>query len=616
MPAHRRSHPFIQQTVRTLASAAVGLGLAQMAWAQTPGPASAPAAASAPASAPVKKPPPVNSSLDGGLFYQLLIGELALRSSEVATSFELLLDAAKKTQDEQLFRRSTEIALQARAGDQALMATREWRKAVPGSREALRYMVQLLVALNRPADTTEPLGALIQLTPEAERPALIANLPRFFARVPDRALAADLLQKILQPYADAPQTRTAALVATGRIWLAAGDMKQALDALQRAHAQNRSADEPAMLAAEMLPSAPAAEAVMTSHLEARPDNTGMRLVYARVLTIAQRYPDAIAQLMRVTRDEPQRAAPWLTLGALHLELRHPAEAIQALQAYVDRVQAQGLPAEDTPVDPADEESSATASQGLDPAWLLLAQAAEQQGDFKAAAAWLNKVSDPQRAREVLRRRASLMARQGQLEEARALIRAVPETEPTDARNKLLDEVQLLRDAKQWATAEALLAQANRRFPDDVELLYEQSMMSEKLNRLDEMERLLRRVIEIQPTHSHAHNALGYSLAERNIRLPEAKQLIQRALELSPGDPFITDSLGWVEYRLGNRDEAVRLLRTAFTSRPDTEIGAHLGELLWVTNQRDEARRILRAARTKDAANDVLRETLKRLKVDL
>ena len=71
-----------------------------------------------------------------------------------------------------------------------------------------------------------------------------------------------------------------------------------------------------------------------------------------------------------------------------------------------------------------------------------------------------------------------------------------------------------------------------------------------------MERLLRRVIELKPDHQHAYNALGYSLAERKIRLPEASELIQKALELSPGEPFITDSLGWVEYRLGNREEAI------------------------------------------------------------
>jgi Flp pilus assembly protein TadD len=142
------------------------------------------------------------------------------------------------------------------------------------------------------------------------------------------------------------------------------------------------------------------------------------------------------------------------------------------------------------------------------------------------------------------------------------------------------------------------------------------MMAEKLGRMDEMERLLRRVIELKPDNAHAYNALGYGLADRGERLPEARRLIQRALELAPGDPFITDSLGWVEFRLGNREEALRLLRTAYQARPDAEIGAHLGEVLWSLGRHDEARVIWREARARDATNEVLRETLARLRVEL
>jgi Flp pilus assembly protein TadD len=140
------------------------------------------------------------------------------------------------------------------------------------------------------------------------------------------------------------------------------------------------------------------------------------------------------------------------------------------------------------------------------------------------------------------------------------------------------------------------------------------MVAEKLDRLDDMERLLRRVIAIQADHGHAHNALGYSLADRGLRLPEARALIERALALMPGDPFITDSLGWVEFRLGNLDEAERHLRRAWSLRPDTEIGAHLGEVLWAQGRRDEARAIWRQAQTRDGGNAVLRETLVRLQV--
>ena len=214
------------------------------------------------------------------------------------------------------------------------------------------------------------------------------------------------------------------------------------------------------------------------------------------------------------------------------------------------------------------------------------------------------------------RRASLLAREGKVREARELIRSLPEKSPDDARAKVFAEAQVLRDAKLWRDANDVLAQASKKYPDDVDLLYEQSMMAEKLNRLADMERLLRRVIQLKPDHQQAYNALGYSFADRNVRLPEARELIQKAMTLSPGEPSITDSMGWVEYRLGNKPEAVRLLREAYKGQPDAEIAAHLGEVLWVSGQTDEARQVWREARKRDAGNDVLRETLTRLRVDL
>jgi tetratricopeptide (TPR) repeat protein len=355
--------------------------------------------------------------------------------------------------------------------------------------------------------------------------------------------------------------------------------------------------------------------VVTSYLQAKPSGNAVRLLYARVLTVAQRYAEAISQLDAVTRADPQLAPPWLSLGALHVELRHPREAEAALQTYLQLAQAS--PPSTQPAQSDDEDDNVVSpAQAMTQVWLLLAQAAEQRGDFPAAEAWLGKVDNPQRALEVQTRRAVLLARQGKVKEGRELVRSLPEKGPEEVRSKLLAEAQVLRDVKQWKEANTVLATANQRFPNDADLLYEQSMMSEKLNRMDEMEQLLRKVIELKPDYHHAYNALGFSLAERNMRLPEAKSLIQKALELVPGEPFITDSLGWVEFRMGNREEALRLLRIAYAARPDAEIGTHLGEVLWVSGQRDEARQILREARNRDAANDVLRETIARLQVDL
>ena len=566
-----------------------------------------------------------NSALNAPLFQQLLIGEIEVREGDLAAGYQLLLDAARRTRDEQLFRRATDIALQARAGDESLAAVKAWRTALPDSVDALRYQVQILVQLNRTSEVVEPLQALIKATPPAERTALFSALPRFLARSNDRAQAAQIIEQVLLPYADAPETRVAARVSIGRGWLGAINGEKALALAQNAHEMDRSAEAPAGLALEMMPGMPAAEAIVKDHLAAKPDSNAVRLIYVRTLLASQRLVDATGQLETLTQNSPKLPQAWLTLGALNVQLREPVSATTALMKYIELIQASEMPATDTvaaaaadaEAEPSDEEAPpASKEDALTRGYLLLSQAADQQNDFKAAEGWLAKIDSPKRALEVQVRRASLLAREGNVKEARDLIRRVPEKTPEDARAKVLAEAQVLRDAKLWRDANDVLAQANKKYPDDVDMIYEQSMMAEKLNRLADMERLLRRVIELKPDHQHAYNALGYSLAARNVRLPEARTLIKKALELSPGEPSITDSLGWVEYRLGNKPEAVRLLREAYRGQPDAEIAAHLGEVLWVSGQVDEARQVLREARKRDATNDVLRETLTRLRVDL
>jgi tetratricopeptide (TPR) repeat protein len=586
----------------------------------------APAAAVAPAAA-ASTPP--KSALDQRLLYQLLVGEMALNSGDAGSAYELLLDAARRSRDEGLFRRAVDIALQSRAGEQALAATRAWRLSSPSSADAVRTQLQILLLLNKADGVGEPLKALLALTPEAERPGLISALPRFLQRASNPSRVAALMEEALKGYRDAPATQVPVRVALGRAWQEARDPDRAFAMATEGQQLEASAPGPVLLAMELMRERPAAESIVLDYLKLPQAEPAVRMAYVRILTGAQRYADAIKQLEGATKAHPDVAAPYLSLGALQLELKHPKEGEAALLRYVELAQKQAAatpggtapsarPATSSPDSDSEDDDGAPArpEQGLIQAWLMLAQAAEQRGDFAAAERWLAKVDDPQRALEVQTRRASMLARQGQVAQAREVIRRVPERRINDGRAKLVAEAGVLRDAKQWREAYEVLGSASQRFADDADLLYEQAMMAEKIDRLDDMERLLRRVIELKPNNAHAHNALGYSLADRRQRLPEARQLILRALELSPGDPFITDSLGWVEFRMGNREEAAALLRRAYAARPDTEIAAHLGEVLWSLGQRDEARKVWREGRVRDAANDVLRETLARLRVDL
>jgi tetratricopeptide (TPR) repeat protein len=559
------------------------------------------------------------SALDAELFAQILVSELDLRQGEAAQAIQRMTALARRYKDEQLFRRAVDMAVQARAPEPAVATLKTWRQTLPRSVAAAEVQAQILAALGRANEAAEAARAWIELTPAPQRPAVLLGLPRLVVKGQQAAALVPLLDALLKPWRDAPATRLPALLSTARLRMAAGELSRAVDAAREAQALDATSDGAAVIGLELMDHEPGAESLVTTYLNnARPAAGIVRIGYARRLTAAQRFKEAASTLEAATASDPQLASAWLMQGALQLELGQPARARDALKRFVElrhrQVADQAAQASADGAD--DDEADDGITQQLSQAHLMLAQASEQLGDFQDAQEWLDRLGEQARSPAALTRRASVLARQGRVDEAKTLLMQLPEGTPEQARSKVLSQTQLLRDAQRWQEAYDLLQQANSRFQDDSEFLYEQALLEEKFGKHDDMERLLRRVIQIKPDQQHAYNALGYSLADRGLRLEEARQLIGKALQLAPGDPFITDSLGWVEFRLGNRQDALKLLRDAYDRRPDAEIAAHLGEVLWSDGQRDAALTVWRAGRDRDAGNEVLKQTLQRLKVRL
>ncbi len=546
-----------------------------------------------------------NSSLDGELFYQLLLGELNAIGGEPGVGYSLILDAARKTSDARLFRRAADIALQARSGESALQAARAWRQSKPDSRDANRYLLQILIGLNRITETLEPLKRELTLADNTERDAAINAIPRFFARTADKKLSANIVEQAVTDYLGDRMLGPAAWTTIGRMRIDAADPAGALEAAKRGQTLDPKVEGPAIVALNLMdPKYPQAEAIIRKYLEGQP-KIEVRMDYARALLNAQRYAESAVQLQAVTNEKPDYAPAWLVKGTLEQQNKQSVAAEQSLRRFIELESAK--PTDSTSTD---------ANRGLTQAYLRLSEIAGQKKDYVAAQTWLDRIDNPEEMLSVQTRRATILARQGKIEEARALLRALPEKGPADARMKISAEVQLLRDNKQYRVAYELIKDVLTRSPQDMDLLYDQAMLAEKLGNLSEMERLLRLVIEAKPDYQHAYNALGYSLADRNIRLPEARQLVQKALEYAPGDPYILDSLAWVEFRSGNLPEALRILQQAFKDKPDAEIAAHLGEVLWTMGDRAQALTVWKEGMALNAENETLLETLKRLRVAL
>jgi tetratricopeptide (TPR) repeat protein len=552
----------------------------------------------------ISEPGPKSSALDSALFYQLLLGELNARSEEPAAAFSLILDAARKTNDPGLFRRAVQIALQARSGDSALLAAKAWSQAAPSSREANRYVLQVLLGLNRVAEALEPLKRDIALTPAKEQSDAIWSIPALFERVSDRALATITVKKALTGFLQDPVLGPTAWAVVGRMALSAGDKPAALSAAASGLNLDARSEHPALLALSMMnPELAAAEDLVNKHLpHARPE---FRMAYVKSLLNAKREADAKAQLESIRVQSPDYPDTWLINGALALQEGQLEDAQRQLQRYLDLTEAT-----------ADAEQRPEFRRGRTQAFLSMAQIAQQRKDFKQADAWLQRIDDPDDVLRAQIRRAVLMAEQGQLEEALTLIHNQTARSADEAQLKQSAEVQLLKEHKQYARARDLLQASLAQNPDDPDLVYDLAMVHERLNELDDMERLLRGLMSSKPDDPHAYNALGYSLADRGLRLTEAKALINKALQLSPNDPFIVDSLAWAEFRSGNLSVALELFQGAFKDKPDPEIAAHLGEVLWTLKRQPEALQVWREGSKLNPHNDTLMDTLKRLQVTL
>ncbi len=538
-----------------------------------------------------------NSDLNAENTLLILLGELQVTQGDTGAAYAMLLEAARKTSDEGLYKRAVDIALNARNGTAALDGAKAWKKAFPLSRDANRYVLQILVALNQLAESLMPLRSYIQLAPASEHVLLINGMPQIFAQAKDQELATAVVEQALVPFVDKPATAAASWTTIGRMRVAAKKLPEALEAVNKALTADPKAMEPGFLLLELLSlgvneAEPILQRILTA--ESPPH---MRLTYARVLMDAQRLPDAATQLQQLNQSHPNFAEAWLVLGALQVELGKDAEAQQALLRYIDLEQ---------------NKEDARLSQ----AYLMLSKIAANQKKPADAEAWLNKIDDPEALTQVQIQRAHLIASRGDMAKARALIAELPHNTPQAQRTRLQAETQLLRDFKMYDQAYQVLLKASKAEPDDLDLRYEVAMLAEKLNRMDEMEKLLRSIIAAKPDFQHAYNALGYALADRNMRLPEARALIVKALEFSPEDPMITDSLGWVEFRMGNKQSALAILQRAYDTKNDPEIATHLGEVHWSLGLKDKAMKIWRDALKSDPKNDLLQETLKRLKVKL
>lgn len=536
-----------------------------------------------------------DNELTAQTLFQLLASEVAAQRGEVGSATVTYLSLARQTKDPRIARRATELALAERSLDRALQGATLWQEYAPGSQLAAQTLEALRISTGRLSEA-EPLIVARRDKARAggDLPAFYRDLQRTLQRAPDKTAALALYARVSELDAGLAEARLGA----ASLAAASGDADRAAREAEQALALKPDDESVAVNAARFVgdgpKGTPGALALLADFLKRVPRSTEARFAYARLLAESGDPAGARREMELALNDEPDSPPILFSLA----QIAYQTKQLEVAQDYLKRflALAPGIPRDNAP------------------AYLFLGQIAEEQKRPEEAIGWFEKITRGEQLATAVVRRALLMGRLGRADEARELLRGTSVSSTRERVQLISAEAQLMRELKRFADAFEVLDKALESMPDNPELLYDQAMAAERLDRVEVMERSLRRLIEIRPEHAHAYNALGYSLADRGVRLDEAQALIEKALKLSPDDAHILDSMGWVLYRRGRFEEALAPLQRAFALRPDVEVAAHLGEVLWKLGRNDEARRIWSEARSKEPENEILRETLARLNV--
>lgn len=521
--------------------------------------------------------------LTDDLLFQFLVSEIAGQRGMLDLAKEGYLDLARKTRDPRIVRRAVEIALYNRDQEAALELSRLWVELEPDSSRALHTLVVMLVSQGQVEAAAPFLEKML------EGPAAASGfmqLPPLFSKSRDTAAVYKLVQALAQKHPQLAEARYALAHAA----LQAGFGDDAVEALKQADRLKPGWEPAALLRAQLIAksSRPEALAFLKAFLAQHPEAQDVRLAYARLLVAGNQFDAAHQQFVRLADELPNSSEIAMAAGLLSLQMGKLDDA----ETYLSRTLALGQ--EDGGV-----------------AHYYLGQIAEERKDYELAASRYRSITGGEYLLSSRTRLAAMLARQGKLDEARAVLGQITPANDAQKVQLIQAEADLLREAKDYAAVFALLDAALKERPEHTDLLYDHAMAAEKLNKLGVMEQDLRKVIKLKPDYAHAYNALGYTLAEKTDRLPEAAELLDKAISLAPEDPFILDSMGWLQYRKGNLDQARAFLERAWRLRQDPEIAAHLGEVLWMKGSREEASRLWQSALQTHPGNEILIEILKK-----
>lgn len=525
--------------------------------------------------------------LSSDLVYAVLVAHVAQQRGDHQMAFTHFLHGARLARDPGLAELAARSALATADAASVERAIDAWLEITPGSRTAHQLAAYVKLEAQDVAGAMEHLRRVISLAAEAGDDGFL-QAARLVQKLGEPARRIELMETLTAAEPHNPEGWFArAMVAAG-----AERQEEAVAAARKAVELRPEWNEPRVFLIQLFLTQgkrEEARSTLEDFVGQNPGDQSLRMLYAQMLVEDRDYARAREVFEVVLEDSPKEPDVLFALGVLSLQL----EDLDAARDYFTRLRETG--------------------ERRDQSTYYLGQVEELADNPGAAADWYRKV-EGEHALDARVRIARLRAGQGEVDAAREMIQQLRGQWSEEAVTLFLIEAEILRELERKRDAMLVYDAGLAAHPDSPDLLYARALHAVSLNRLDVLEADLGKVIAQDANHADALNALGYTLADQTSRLDEALGYIERALALKPDDPAVLDSMGWVQYRLGNLPEAERYLRKAYGLLQDGEIAAHLGEVLWALGERDSAWRVWEEALVADPQHEYLLRVIGRHRV--
>ena len=516
-------------------------------------------------------------------FYYLLSGEIAGQRNHFNLSADSYLRAAKLTNSPQVAARAAQVALYAKDYDKAMDAVTVWTDAEPENISARKLEAGLQLKQGKTQQAIDNYVYVLSAPDvDFEKSAVqIAHSIQGNASKPYPVL--DALSERFPNTAEMPFSY--ALVAAKL-----KDFKTAESKLDEALVIRPDWDSALLLKIKLVAQSGDTSSAIQMLEQATtqfPDNVEIHMLYAKLLAMQQNYSKAAIHFQRVTELDPANSDAGFALAIMHSALGDFDLAREVLLELAKN------------------------SQNRQRAYLQLGQLAAENKLYDEALEWLDQVESGELGYDAQIFASEILLEQKQVDSALDRLRKLRNQYPQQSTAIALREADIYSQNNQPDNAIEVLDSAIETNPQEKQLLYMRSLLADQVGRYELAESDLLAVLAIEPDNVNALNALGYILCNRTGRLKDAEQYLERAIKLKPDDPAIMDSIGWLRFRQGNFDEALKYLQPAYAQKNDVEIGAHLAEVYWMLDRQDDAKKVLQEVWLKDSTHDSLIQMQKR-----